>query len=209
MSEKKIFVIGFSKCGTTSIHELFKFLNINSTHQCHKIPVLEIIDKFDAFTDGKHYNFEKYYEKYPNSLFILNTRPIYNWLSSRYRHGLERGRIDIHITDTNTLNQIILREEHYNKVINFFSDKLNQLLIVNIEKQGFENSIVDFIGKEKGNYKFKRNVGNPDKIQKEELKQELSKLNKIISTCLQKLGYKGNELLFKNDIDVSNYKTYL
>ena len=82
---KKIFVIGFNKTGTTSFDDLFKNLGINSIHDT--IPVMEIIDKYDAFTDGEHPNFSEYFEKYPDSLFILNTRPMKNWLISRYKHA--------------------------------------------------------------------------------------------------------------------------
>ena len=48
---------------------------------------LDVIDEYDAFTDGSPYEFEKYYEKNPDSLFILNTRPIKKWLISRYKHA--------------------------------------------------------------------------------------------------------------------------
>jgi hypothetical protein len=59
---RKIFVIGFNKTGTTSFHNLFLNENINSKHSI--IPVLKILDKYDAFTDGVHYNFQEYYNKY-------------------------------------------------------------------------------------------------------------------------------------------------
>ncbi len=70
---KKIFVIGFNKTGTTSIHTI--------------IPVMKIINKYDAFTDGNHFDFKKYYNRYPDSLFILNTLPIYSCILSRYKHA--------------------------------------------------------------------------------------------------------------------------
>ena len=53
----KIFVIGFNKTGTTSINKLLQLSNIKSIHTL--IPVMKIIDKYDAFTDGDHFNFEK------------------------------------------------------------------------------------------------------------------------------------------------------
>ena len=67
---KKIFVIGFNKTGTSSFDALFRNLGINSTHECCNIPVLNIIDEYDAFTDGEHLNFQEYFKKYPDSLLF-------------------------------------------------------------------------------------------------------------------------------------------
>ena len=85
--KKKIFVLGLNKTGSTSLHNLFNKINIKSTHECWRPDqhVIKIIDKYQAFTDGHHLNFKKYYYLYPDSLFILNTRPIKKWLISRYK----------------------------------------------------------------------------------------------------------------------------
>ena len=79
--KQKIFVIGFNKCGTTSLHGLFKICNIASVHKSglNTQEILKLATKYDAITDGNHYNFQDYYDKYPNSLFILNTRPLKKW----------------------------------------------------------------------------------------------------------------------------------
>ena len=55
---QKIFVIGFNKTGTSSFHSLFEILGINSVHTDK--PVMEIIDNYDAFTDGSHFKFINY-----------------------------------------------------------------------------------------------------------------------------------------------------
>lgn len=39
------------------------------------------------------------------------------------------------------------REKHFIKVLNFFKDKTDQLLIVNIERKGYENAIIKFLNK--------------------------------------------------------------
>ena len=84
----KIFVIGFNKTGTTSINRLLQLENIKSIHSI--TPVLKIINKYDAFTDGTHLNFKEYYKRYPDSVFILNTRSIYSWILSRYKHAKKK-----------------------------------------------------------------------------------------------------------------------
>jgi len=146
MNILKIFVIGFNKTGTTSIYKLLKMLKYNVTHST--IPVLDIIDKYDAFTDGVHTNFKEYYKKYPNSLFILNTRPLKNWLISRYKHGRMRNFIKSWcwpVDDSKTLKWINERHNHHLNVLQFFKDKPKQLLVVNIEENNWENKIYEFI----------------------------------------------------------------
>ena len=122
---KKIFVIGFNKTGTTSFNALFKSLDINSTHYCSVVPVMKMIDQYDAFTDGDHSNFKEYYEKYPDSLFILNTRPIKNWLVSRYKHGKYHNFEDCWcwpVSNEKTDNWIAQRETHHKNIVEFLID---------------------------------------------------------------------------------------
>ena len=203
----KIFVIGFNKTGTTSLHNLFDIIKIKSIHTIR--PIIPIIDNYDAFSDGDHYNFEQYYNIYPNSLFILNTRPIFNWLISRYKHA------DAHkfkpcwcwpISDERTNKWISDREKHYKNILNFFADKPDQLLIVNIEKNGWENVVLKFINKENNkfpNFTSKKNVRENKTI------KQIENIKKNVSNCLKIKNYNGSELLFNHDISINNYITYL
>ena len=200
----KIFVIGFNKTGTTSFNILFRNFGIKSIHTTK--PVMDIIDNFDAFTDGNHYNFIEYYNKYPDSLFILNTRPIYKWLISRYKHA------EIHdfkecwcwpVSIEKTDKWIIEREEHYNNILNFFADKPEQLLIVNIEKAGWEAIVAKFI-KKSDNYKNKVHKNIINLFDENKMK----KIARNVYTCLSKKGYDGREVINKN-VDISKYNTYL
>jgi hypothetical protein len=106
----KIFQIGFNKCGTTSIHNLFVQCGLKSVHHgkgiiarkiCYNIinnkKMLDGVDKYDCYTDIEsvhhmQYPFITHYklldEQYPNSLFILNTRPINKWIESRLKNYL-------------------------------------------------------------------------------------------------------------------------
>ena len=108
----KIFQIGFNKCGTTSIHQFLLNNGINSIHweggkiadeiiknQSTKNP-LGIYSNFEAFTDFEN-PYKNYYphlrhyklldEKYPNSIFILNTRNVDDWIRSRMNHISPNG----------------------------------------------------------------------------------------------------------------------
>ena len=65
---QKIFVIGFNKTGTTSLHQLFTNIGLRSVHGVGNY-VMSEINNYDCFTDGDHFDFEEYYREYPNSLF--------------------------------------------------------------------------------------------------------------------------------------------
>lgn len=207
---KKIFVIGFNKTATCSFHSLFERLGINSVHTDK--PVMEIIDDYDAFTDGYHLNlFTDYFNKYPDSLFILNTRPIKNWLISRYKHALTEDWRDCWcwpVSENKTNSWIRERKYHFENVLEFFKDKGEQLVIVNIEREGWENFVVDFLQKKYNgdNLKVVENKTNESKIGNEYI--DLIKLN--INKCLKDNDYDENEILCKGvDINKYDYKTFL
>jgi hypothetical protein len=202
---KKIFVIGFNKTGTTSLHNLFIKQNISSIHTTEHICDNNLIDKYDAFSDGIHYDFQSYYNKYPNSLFILNTRPIKNWLISRYKHAVNKQFTKSWcwpVSTERTNKWIEDLETHFKNVLDFFNDKPEQLLIVNIERKKWENKVLDFIGKKKIIYiSSHKNAQSVDKL-------SIDKINEIyknVESCLLKKGYIGKELL-SNNINISDYK---
>ena len=109
----KIFQIGFSKCATSSFHQRFCMLGLNSVHHtCPHInqPIAERIKnnldtglspidgltRYDAFTDmvylssTDHIEAFKFYESIidfiPGSLFILNIRSKNKWIKSCQQH---------------------------------------------------------------------------------------------------------------------------
>ena len=112
----RIFQIGFNKCGTLSIHNLFNnhtepalkslhwengtlAYNIQQNIDNGLMP-LDGYESINVFTDMeaqisdscKEYyvfifkNYKFLDKKYPNSRFILNTRNINNWIISRLNH---------------------------------------------------------------------------------------------------------------------------
>jgi len=202
----KIFVIGFNKTGTSSLHQLFIELGIKSTHSV--VPVMSIINNFDAFTDGDHFNFKEYYNKYPDSLFILNTRPISKWLISRYKHAKFHKFKESWcwpISEEKTNKWITEREIHYQNIYDFFLDKPKQLLIINIEKEGWEIAVSRFIQKpeiiKNKIHKNKRELEN---------KNVIKLITENVSKCLTQRGYNGDELLFNNsDTTLYEYTTLL
>jgi hypothetical protein len=105
-----IFVIGFNKTGTTSIHKLFENNGIPSIHwdqgKLAKMSLINILngdlvfsgydDKFNVFSD-MFFRTEKFIfegnslfrqmdNDYPGSFFIYNKRNINDWINSRIKH---------------------------------------------------------------------------------------------------------------------------
>ena len=145
---------------------------------------------------------------------ILKTRPINKWLISRYKHAsfTKFQKSWCWLVDEKTNVWIKLRETHFENVLTFFKDKPNQLLIINIEKDGWENVVSTFLQK---NYrrvdnrrveKSFRNIISADNIDVDKMKI----INNNVTTCLQNNGYTGNELLLKNtDLSEYGYVTFL
>ena len=197
MNKVKIFAIGFNKSGTTSIYKLLKIMKYNAIHT--PMPVLKIIDKYDAFTDGNHTNFIDYYNKYPNSLFILNTRPIKNWLVSRYKHGLLtnfRKSWCWPVEDSKTLKWINDRKIHHMNVLKFFKDKPKQLLVVNIEENNWENKIYKFIKQEKLNKTLKLKIHSNQRSDTLIVKDKMEIILNSVNNCLKECNYNGSEILY-------------
>jgi len=204
---KKIFVIGFNKTGTSSIHHLFLSRGIRSVHTVEN--VLNIIDQYEAFTDGDHFHFDQYYEKYPESVFILNTRPLKNWLISRYKHAKFHQFQPcwcwpVSIQKTN--QWIEYRDLHYSRIFSFFQDKPSQLFIVNIERDGWENALLTFLNMSTTNVvKTCINVRHEQNIHPPFIMQ----IKKNVDQCLRKKQYSGNEVITKDSSALTLYANYL
>jgi hypothetical protein len=106
-----IFVIGFNKTGTTSIHNLFKDNGIPSIHwdqgRLAKMSLINVLkgdrvfcgydDEFKVFSDiffrtdkfiwEGNLLFRQMDNDYPGSFFIYNTRNIDDWIKSRIKHS--------------------------------------------------------------------------------------------------------------------------
>lgn len=99
----KVFVIGFNKCGTRSLHRYFSECGLDSCHGGAQsidltvrivrnialgVPALRGIDHFDAYADipAVQSQFRQLDRDYPGSRFIFNVRDIDGWILSRLNH---------------------------------------------------------------------------------------------------------------------------
>ena len=97
------------------------------------------------------------------------------------------------------------QEIHYQNIYDFFLDKPKQLLIINIEKEGWEIAVSRFIQKpeiiKNKIHKNKRELEN---------KNVIKLITENVSKCLTQRGYNGDELLFNNsDTPLYEYTTLL
>ena len=107
---RKVFIIGFNKCGTRSINAFFHRHGFATIHwrrgdlaramarnvEDRQDP-LKGFEKYDVFSDmiavsddkiiDMSMKFKYIYKYHPEAFYILNTRNCEDWLESRARHG--------------------------------------------------------------------------------------------------------------------------
>jgi sulfotransferase family protein len=159
----KIFVIGFNKCGTRSLHMLFKRNDIRSAHwsvpdgrnvaltmaenlKCGR-SILWGLESFTAFSDLTFYSdthrveactfFERMHEQFPESYFIFNTRPVERWIHSRLVHENEFARRAAGAYDC-AIEDLPAKwtsefDDHHAKVLSFFAGRSERLCVFDIE----------------------------------------------------------------------------
>ena len=162
---KKVFQIGFNKCGTRSITRFFEKNGLPAIHWQGGRPALRIQSNVEAgrpaleglpevvlYSDlegpKRHPTvleafklFDRIYEADPSAYFILNTRNIDHWITSRMNHG--GGSYAQRYLQLLGLSSLLDLERHWRedwlthheRVISFFSDKKDQLLVFDIERQ--------------------------------------------------------------------------
>ncbi len=123
---RKFFVIGHPRAGTTSLHRFFQNAGLKSCHTASYWRTAE----FDCFSDrGNFQPFRAYDRYYENARFILNTRPLENWLISCFTHKRRFMWV------SSLLRIIELRNRYFMEVLKYFTGRTN-LHIVNIERSG-------------------------------------------------------------------------
>jgi len=158
----KIFGLGLSKTGTTSLHHAFKELGFVSKH-FPKVPELftgqfRCLDKYDAACDV---SIVPYYPQldaaYPDSKFILTVRNVDDWLRSmeswwraerkpsEYMIQVRLAVYGVHTFHPGRLKYVY--ERHTADVEQYFAERPGDLLKLNIcAGEGWEK-LCPFLGK--------------------------------------------------------------
>ena len=148
--KQKIFCVGFHKTGTTSMRKALQMLGykVHGAFGVHDPEVVENVleiafskvHKFDAFQDIPWAVIYKDLDrKFPGNKFILTIRPTKSWIKSvsthfnnRYYH-MHEWIYGVGIVKGNEEKYIARYEKHNKEVIDYFKDRSNDLLVLNLE----------------------------------------------------------------------------
>jgi hypothetical protein len=153
-SYNKYFVIGFNKTATSTFHNIFMKNQLESQHATEWDT-----DKYTCFSDnGDLNNFKQLDSKYDNSIFILNVREIDKWLISRFKHGLridDKPNWGYPCTYEKCKDWIKYRQKYHRDVLKYFSKSPSKLIIVNIDRPGWENFVCSQLNFKENNFESK------------------------------------------------------
>jgi len=155
----KVFGIGLNKTGTISLHEALETLGFRSLHWGGpevrlKVeaalgdgrPLVDDLGDYDAYSDiwRLSENFALLDRQYADSRFILTTRDLDGWLSSRTRHverNLARRDAGTYTGDFLTVDLDAWRleyEQHHRAVADHFRGRDNLLVMRIADGDGYE-----------------------------------------------------------------------
>ncbi|WP_025007224.1 sulfotransferase family protein [Marinilabilia salmonicolor] len=185
----KIFCIGLNKTGTTSLHDAFLKLGIQSVH-CnekngrHIKPIikdnyesgnklLQGIEHYDAYSDwnipSTNHLFIELDKQYPNSKFILNTRDMNSWIKSREKHvkrikNLDKLQEKYPDNPWYNIDKNAWEEEfrnHHKKVLDYFANRKDDLIVFDVTNGDSWEKLCNFLNKDIPNKPFPvSNKGN-------------------------------------------------
>lgn len=149
--KKKVFCIGFHKTGTTSLEKALELLGYRVTGpNGTKDPDIAskvydmadaLVQQYDAFQDNPWpVIYREMDEKYPGSKFILTMRSPDSWISSQVRDfGLRETPMRQWIygagcPEGNEALYVARYERHNREVLEYFSDRPDDLLVMDLPK---------------------------------------------------------------------------
>ena len=153
---RKVFGIGLSRTGTTSLTHALVMAGYRSRHYPNPVPLLagdfSVGDRFDALTDAPvAVFFREFDQRYPGSRFILTVREAESWARSVRDHfaaagpaleGGPQGEIRRRAYGRSTFDLetfLLAREAHHRAVRAHFADRPGDLLEMDITAgQGWE-----------------------------------------------------------------------
>ena len=144
----KVFGIGMSKTGTTTLADCLKILGFRS-HKSFDLKlkkallergdieaVLQEAEKHQSFEDSPWYlAYKELDQRFPGSKFILTVRKSSSiHASSSWEHGVRRGTRRGPAEDEYTRDKIHTYESHNKAVLDYFKDRPEDLLVICWEK---------------------------------------------------------------------------
>lgn len=201
MQTNKIFGLGLSKTGTTSVCKALEILGYKTAHYIK----VENFHEYDAIGDTPvPILYPRLDREYSDSKFILTTRDKHKWLKSFKKHmdrwdfekdiALGTARADSLLTHYYVYGTLEYKPEkllagfdQYNQeVLNYFSDRPNDLLVMDIFNGDGWQQLCDFLGKPVPTVEFPRN-NTADQVERH-LSQEGHMLRKVAKYFSYKLS---------------------
>ena len=164
-STPKIFGIGLSRTGTTSLDTLLKQLGYESHHFVPELfgtPDWSKADQSDALMDSPiPLLYKECDERYPGSKFILTTRDVDKWLTSM-KWMLTHGKViwnwsselqgyHRQVYGTSRYREDILAamfKRYHQEVADYFADRPDDLFTIDISKGFDAKALCEWLGKE-------------------------------------------------------------
>jgi 3'-phosphoadenosine 5'-phosphosulfate (PAPS) 3'-phosphatase len=165
----KIFCIGLSKTGTTSLAHALRILGYKTKDNPGVINYdagdlssidMSVLEENDAISDTPIPSFYRELDaKYPDSRFILTTRDMEGWLNSCKKQFTQKladkqndahNRLFIDLYDSTVFDQQKFRqgyEDFVNGVIQYFADRPQDLLTLNVSAGAGWETLCPFLGK--------------------------------------------------------------
>jgi Sulfotransferase domain len=159
----KVFGIGFHKTGTTSLADALRHLgyrvtgpnevdNPNIAQEVYEI-AFDLANRFDAFQDNPWpILYRELDEKFPGSKFILTLRPTNDWIRSMVNHfnedetPMRKWIYGVGCPKGNEHVYIARYERHNREVTDYFKDRPEQFLVLNIPVGEGWGKLCPFLG---------------------------------------------------------------
>lgn len=163
----KVFVVGLSKTGTTSLHAALEALGLRSIHNPEAMLRIEAgelrlstaaVANYDALSDlPVAAFFEDLDRAFPGARFILTTRNMDAWLASCANHfdpnafrPNEVGRkLRMRVYGTETFDRERFRNAvaaHNERVARYFAERPRDLLVIDIDEPDKWRLLCPFLG---------------------------------------------------------------
>lgn len=171
--KSRIFAIGLSKTGTSSLANAIHLLGYTSIHYPDKLFDIykgklrlnyRVAEAYECLSDGPVVRFYKELDKrFPGSKFILTTRDKHSWLKSCENHFTNSTwGYKIDQLNKELYGSILFDEELYSKAYDeyhggvdaYFKHRQNDLLKINIINGDGWNKLCPFLSKEIPNTRF-------------------------------------------------------
>tara|TARA_R110002020_G_scaffold207522_2_gene413084 strand:+ start:80 stop:640 length:561 start_codon:yes stop_codon:yes gene_type:complete len=170
----KVFGIGLSRTGTTSLHEAFKILGLHSYHYPQHFESILSSDAAVDVTVAMSYKILDVF--FPGSKFVYTVRKIDNWVESMQKY-FEATINQMDDEFANKVNRIVYDrtrfdeedieafkvafEKHHMDVISYFKDRSDDILILDIISGDGWEKLCPFLDRDIPNVPFpKTNTTN-------------------------------------------------